>query len=127
MFTGIVTAVTTWIKAPVNIAIAVIFGLLLGVLGIVYLEKLSAEHSVTTLTATLAQTKLELAAEKMKVKFRDASIAALEQAKQAEDAVNSTVQEIKQEVYNAPQSEDGDVAPVLRRSLDGVARMLKRP
>lgn len=127
MFTGIVTAVTTWIKAPLNIAIAVIFGLLLGTLGVVYLEKRSAENSVATLTQTLATTKLELAAEKTKVAFKDAALAALDQARQNELSLTTTEQAIKQEVYSVPPSDDASIAPVLRRSLDGVARMLDRP
>ncbi len=126
MLAGLLAGVTTWFKAPLNIAIAVIFGLLLGVLGIQWVEKLSAEHKVVTLNAQVDTLRENLAAANATIRTKTNAIAALEQAKKDEEAVTSAEQQIKQEVFSAPPTDDAPVAPVLRQSLDGVARMLNR-
>ncbi len=126
MFAGLLAGVTTWFKAPINIAIAVVFGLLLGVLGIQWVEKVRAQHSVTTLTTKLSTVETELATANATIKVKTNAIAALEQAQKDAESIATIERSVQQEVTSAPSSEDAPVAPVLRKSLDGVARMLHR-
>lgn len=128
MFTSIIAGVTTWFKSPINTLVASVvgglFGILLGVLTLTYVEKISAEHKVTNLTTKIESVERDLASAKATIVVKDNAIAALEQIKKDEAAVAAIEESVKKEVYDAPASEDAPIAPVLGRALDGVGRML---
>lgn len=50
----------------------------------------------------------------------NASITALDQAAEKRAAINQTERNRINEIDHAPQSDDGPIAPVLRRTIDGL-------
>lgn len=128
MITALFTTVTGSISgffskfATILMALAVVISLLGG--GLFYWKWSSAESKVIELQGAVSKLTAQVAKEKLSNEGLQNAMQAIEDTNRI--LANSTSQEIKinKDIDNAKTKDDGKIAPVLRRALDDVDRML---
>lgn len=101
-----------------------LLGLFLVISGFLWFQKNAAERTAANLQVEKLELENKLFAEKIQVHGLRVAMGVLEKTY---DRLSESLQkeaEIEKEINDAPAEDDAPVAPVLRRALDGVGRML---
>lgn len=120
LFAGLTGSVTGFLSKYVTYALlAAMLGL--GVFaGVMWVEKASAEKKAAALTLEVDRQKSEIDGLNATVKFKDTAITELEKTN---TVLNAQAQELGkqiEDINNAPETDDGPIAPVLDHALRGL-------
>lgn len=115
---GVVSPYLNYVFIAFVIAIAAIAG-------VFWFQKHAAEKKVADLTIANDRMESQIKGLNVALAYKDLAIHAIETTSQVLGEKQGIETEVKTEITNAPPSEDGPVAPVLDRALDGIDRMLK--
>lgn len=107
-----------------NVIIGAIVVAMLTVMGVLWVEKNSAEKANVTLQSKNADLQAAVLKKQIEVNNLQISIDTLQEVNQELADKVAAENETNEEIDNATPEKDGPVAPVLRDALDAIGRML---
>lgn len=105
---------------------AVIVGVA-GVVGTLYVKNLKAGWKIEELNLQVSNLQNDVFKEQIRASGYKIVIEQLEETYSKIEKTRRITADIDKEITDAPPEEDGALAPVLRRTLDSVGRMLANP
>lgn len=104
------------------ITLAVVAGVVFT--GILWIQKINAQKEVAELTTQVTSLKQDVFKEQIRASGYKIVIETLEDTYTKIEKTRRIEAEIEKDITDAPPEDDGEVAPVLRRTIDSVGRML---
>lgn len=105
--------------------VAIILLLLIGACGVLYWKLDSAETAVTKLETQVSSMKATLTKNEAEMHSQKVAIDVLQETDKTLSGKLQEQSAIDKDIENASPEDDAEMAPVLRRTLDGVDRMLR--
>ncbi len=117
MISGFFNAIQTKIMAAILVVA-------LTLAGVFYVQKMWAESSEAKVRAELVKVEEDLFKKQIEVSGLKIVVTTLEDTYKRIAVNLEAERQIERDIDESAPEDDGDVAPVLRRTLDGVGRML---